>query len=215
MPTVSVPRTCEVDPVSLILKGIDAASPRFHGSGAAERKNLMRSKQITQLSRSHKPEAQAREPAVPSLALRANKPCRGGTGSQLRWQNPPSPRLQTDRCCERRLRLCVFVLSVLSVSVWLILSPEFERSTRAGDCKRSKSENIRTLQSQYQTERTAAETAGWLKKFSPELTEQADQLAHKAEAALTGGRLTSARQLFLEARRLLPAPPLNFPEHVS
>src|SRR5262249_53182143 len=153
-------------------------------------------------SRSHKPEAQAREPAVSSLALRASKPCKGRAGSQLRWQNPPSPRPQTDRCGARSLRLCVFVLSVLSVSVWLILlSPEFERSARAEDSKSIKSEDIRTLQSQYQTERTAAETAGWLKEFSPELTEQADQLAHKAEAALKGERLSSARQLFLEARR--------------
>ena len=76
-------------------------------------------------------------------------------------------------------------------------------------------EDVKTLQTQYLAERSRAEAVGWLKKFSPELTEQADRFALKGEGALAAGRISSARQLLLEARRLLPAPHLDFPEHVS
>src|SRR5439155_13425874 len=83
-------------------------------------------------------------------------------------------------------------------------------SARAEDSQ-LKAEDVKTLQTQYLAERSRAEAAGWLKKFSPELTEQTDQLALKGERALAAGRISSARRLLLEARRLLLAPPLDFP----
>src|SRR5438093_2275041 len=77
-----------------------------------------------------------------------------------------------------------------------------------------KPEDVQAQEKQYAAERSSAEAAGWLKKFSPELTEQADQLASKAERALAAGQLSPARQRLVEARRLLPAPPLVFPDRV-
>src|SRR5216683_2204167 len=58
---------------------------------------------------------------------------------------------------------------------------------RAEDSKPLKTEDVQALQTQYRAERAAAEKGGWLKKFSPELTEQADQFAVKGERALAGG----------------------------
>src|SRR5207237_10014564 len=78
-------------------------------------------------------------------------------------------------------------------------------SSATAEDSKLKAEDVKTLQTQYLAERSRAEAAGWLKKFSPELTEQADQLALKGERALVAGRLSSARQLLREARLLLPA----------
>ena len=44
---------------------------------------------------------------------------------------------------------------------------------------------------------------------------QADELAKRAEAALTAGRLAEAAELYREARWLLPALPPDFPENVA
>ncbi len=84
----------------------------------------------------------------------------------------------------------------------------------AQDSQRPKPGDIQGLLTRYQTDRSFADSIGWLKKFSPELTEQADALAQRGEKALAGGRQASARQLNQEARRTLPAPPADFPDHV-
>src|SRR5260370_42109291 len=69
-------------------------------------------------------------------------------------------------------------------------------SARAEDSK-LKAEDVKTLQTQYLAERSRAEAAGWLKKFSPEVPEQTDQLALKGGGAPGSGRISFARQLRL------------------
>jgi len=87
------------------------------------------------------------------------------------------------------------------------------RQAVAQDAK-PQANDVQSLEVKFRSQRSAAESAGWLKKFSPELVEQADQLAQKGKKALAGGRKIPARQLWAEARRKLPAPPANFPDQV-
>src|SRR5881296_2451206 len=111
------------------------------------------------------------------------------------------------------LSLAVIIFVGLAVSSFLSRTPG-TGLVGVDDSKPLKAEDVQALQAQYRAERAAAEKGGWLKKFSPELTVQADQLAVNGERALDRGRLASAQQLLIEARRRLPAPPLNFPDHV-
>src|SRR5262249_9537302 len=73
---------------------------------------------------------------------------------------------------------------------------------------------VRDLQARFRQERSAADADGLTKKFSPEWYQRADELARRAEEALSAGRLVEAQDLFRQARWNLPALPANLPEHV-
>src|SRR5216683_6473155 len=59
------------------------------------------------------------------------------------------------------------------------------RQAVAQDAK-PQANDVQSLEVKFRSQRSAAESAGWLKKFSPELVEQADQLAQKGKKALAG-----------------------------
>src|SRR5260370_20458811 len=127
---------------------------------------------------------------------------------------PEPSATELQRCGRRRRWLRVKRLLVIFVSIvvagWIGLvwqAGAQDAKPQAGD--------IQDLEVRFRSERSAAESAGWLKKFSPELAEQADQLAQKGQKALVGGRQIPARQLFAETLRKLPAPPANFPDHFA
>src|SRR5712692_7620341 len=75
-------------------------------------------------------------------------------------------------------------LTLAAVGFTMLATSEWQAA--AQDAQQPKPGDIQGLLTRYQADRSFADSIGWLKKFSPELTEQADALAQRGEKALAG-----------------------------
>ncbi len=102
--------------------------------------------------------------------------------------------------CRRRTIFAALVLA-------LFASPLFAQAPSA--------EDVKALKAKFIEERAKSLADGADKTFLPGLIERADEIAAKAGAALAGGRLFHAADLYRQARWQLPYLPTKLPAHVS
>lgn len=76
-------------------------------------------------------------------------------------------------------------------------------------------EAIKSLEAKYAEEKAKSSADGAEKAFMPGLFERADEIARKAGAAASGGRMFEAAELYRQARWQLPYLPAKLPPHVA
>jgi WD40 repeat protein len=76
-------------------------------------------------------------------------------------------------------------------------------------------ESIKTLREKYAEEKSRTLADGADKAFLPGLVDRADDIAQKAAAAASGGRMFEAAELYRQARWQLPYLPAKLPANVS
>ena len=76
-------------------------------------------------------------------------------------------------------------------------------------------DEVKALQSKFRQERDQVIKTGAAKRFLPILLDKAEEFGKRADAALDGGRLLQASELFRQARWQLPYQPAQVPERVS
>lgn len=82
----------------------------------------------------------------------------------------------------------------------------------AQETRLPKAEDVKATKAKYEAERDRIVKSGIDKLFLPILVEKADEMAKKADVALSAGRLLQATELYRQARWQLPYASKNVPE---
>ena len=103
--------------------------------------------------------------------------------------------------------LAVLVLAVANVAALFLPASADDKPALTAD-------QVREMQTTFQSERETAVSSGAAGRFSPTLLQNAAQAAKQGADALAAGRLADAADAFREARTLLPTVPADFPQPV-
>ncbi|MBX9680534.1 MAG: hypothetical protein K2X38_17390 [Gemmataceae bacterium] len=88
-------------------------------------------------------------------------------------------------------------------------------TTAFGQAKIPTADEVKSLQAKFNQERQQVVKEGIAERFQPGLLEKADELAKKAESAMSGGRMLQAAETIRQARWQLPYQPKEMPPHIS